>query len=374
MTKKGANIYKRKDNRWEARFIKDRDEFGNPKYGYAYGKTYREAKEKILSLQNITEQEFVAAQRQSKTLFQNYCEEWLIVNRSRIKESTFVKYLNITERHIIPKLGQLKLKEIDSIVIEKFTRFLIEDLNFAPKTVRDVHTVLKAILKYADRRTPNILGNVEIYNPKDPRKEMRVLTKDEQQRLINCLATDMDEYKFGILLSLLTGLRVGEICALRWENISFSDKTIKVASTIQRLKNLSAEDGSKTHLLITNPKSDTSMRVIPMTESVENLCRRFKCDDPEAFVISGTNRCVEPRTMQYKLKKYTEDCGMEDVHFHVLRHTFATRCVEVGFEIKSLSEILGHSSPKITLERYVHSSIEMKRDNMNKLANLSLNI
>ena len=373
MPKKGENIYKRKDNRWEARYVKSKDEYGKPKYGYIYAKTYRDAKAKLMDMLTETAQEPTPVKNKSTTLFQNYCNEWLIINRSRIKESTYVKYLSIAEKHIIPQMGQMKLQDIDSMAIERFTRFMMEDMSLAPKTVKDVLTVLKAILKYADRKSPNTLGTLEICNPKDPRKEMRVLTKEEQQKLIDFLLEDMDEYKFGAMLSLLTGLRVGEVCALRWENISFTEKTIKVVSTIQRLRNVNPDEG-KTKLLLSSPKSDTSMRIIPMTESVENLCRRFKCENKEAFVLSGTDRCIEPRTMQYKLKKYAESCGMEDVHFHVLRHTFATRCVEVGFEIKSLSEILGHSSPKITLERYVHSSLEMKRDNMNKLSNLSFNI
>ena len=94
-----------------------------------------------------------------------------------------------------------------------------------------------------------------------------------------------------------------------------------------------------------------------------------KKNNSEAFVLTGEkNRYMEPRTLQYRLERYTADCGIKNVHFHVLRHTFATRCVEVGFEIKSLSEILGHTSPKFTLERYVHSSMELKRENMDKLA------
>ncbi len=374
MPKKGENIYKRKDNRWEARYVKERDESGKTKYGYVYGKTYREAKNKLLDILSEPPQEVEPKRNRSKILFMNYCEEWLTINRSRIKESTYIKYMYITEKHIMPGLGKFNLHEIDSLAIEKFTRNLMENEGLAPKTVKDILTVLKGILKYADRKTPNTLGAVEICNPKDPRKEMRVLTKEEQQTLINYLLEDMDGFKFGILLALLTGLRIGEVCALRWENVSFTEKTIKIVSTMQRLRNLEKNDSVKTKVVISDPKSDTSMRVIPMTETVENLCKRFQSQDKEAFIISGTHRVVEPRSLQYKLKKYTEACGMEDVHFHVLRHTFATRCVEVGFEIKSLSEILGHSSPKITLERYVHSSLEMKRDNMNKLASLTFNI
>ena len=137
---------------------------------------------------------------------------------------------------------------------------------------------------------------------------------------------------------------------------------------MQRLKDLQNESNKKTKIIISAPKSDTSARVIPLTDYTVNLCKQYNPNNPDAFILTGKSNCIiEPRTLQYKMEKYTKEVGLKDVHFHTLRHTFATRCVEVGFEIKSLSEILGHSSPKITLERYVHSSLELKRDNMNKL-------
>ena len=139
---------------------------------------------------------------------------------------------------------------------------------------------------------------------------------------------------------------------------------------MQRLKDFSENGTNKTKVVISEPKSDTSTRVIPLTVYAAKLCEtHWHNNSPSAFVLTGeTNRFIEPRTMQYKLERYTADCSLDGVHFHTLRHTFATRCVEVDFEIKSLSEILGHSSPRITLERYVHSSMELKRYNMNKLS------
>ena len=210
---------------------------------------------------------------------------------------------------------------------------------------------------------------IEIVYPKVPKNEMRVLSVEEQTRFVKYLLEDIDECKFGVLLALLTGIRIGEVCALRWENVSIKEKTIKVNATMQRLRDLEGEGKTKTKIVISEPKSDTSVRVIPLTDYAVNLCKSVLCSNSSAFVLTGdADRFVEPRTMQYKLERYTEECGLEGVHFHTLRHTFATRCVEVDFEIKSLSEILGHSSPRITLERYVHSSMELKRSNMNKLS------
>lgn len=181
-----------------------------------------------------------------------------------------------------------------------------------------------------------------------------------------------DEFKFGILFALMTGLRIGEVCALRSGDISLTEKTVTVRETVQRIKNLDG-DGPKTKIIFTKPKSDTSARVVPLTNTAFELCKtRVMQAEPDSFLLTGTSHFIEPRILQNRIKKYSRECGIKDIHFHVLRHTFATRCVEVGFEIKSLSEVLGHSSPRITLEKYVHSSIEFKRQNMTKLEAIGL--
>ena len=126
---------------------------------------------------------------------------------------------------------------------------------------------------------------------------------------------------------------------------------------------------NNTRVIISNPKSEGSARKIPLTDTALKLCKRFYSGGESAFVLTGeVGRYCEPRKLQYHFYSVVEKAGLSGVHFHSLRHTFATRCVEVGFEIKTLSEILGHASPKITLERYVHSSMELKRDNMSRLS------
>ena len=184
---------------------------------------------------------------------------------------------------------------------------------------------------------------------------------------------DMDIYKFSVLFALMTGLRIGEVCALRVSDISLTERVVTVRETMQRIKNLDG-NGAKTKIVFTKPKSSTSARVVPLTNMAYELCKeRLRKYAMNAFLLTGSEtKTIEPRVMQYHIKKYSEACGIEDMHFHVLRHTFATRCVEVGFEIKSLSEVLGHSTPRITLERYVHSSLEFKRQNMTKLEAIGL--
>lgn len=369
MSKKGENIYKRKDKRWEARYIKGYSPDGKARYGYCYGKTYREAKDKVERakaslIMNVPSGDFDRRRR-----FSYYCDEWLRLNRIRIKPSTFVKYNATLEKHIKPKLGGCYIQSLSTLLVEQFTHELLYEEELAPKTVKDILIILHSILKYSARQYQGTFPLVEIYYPKEVKKEMRVLTEEEQMRLVRYLLTDMDSCKFGTLLALLTGMRIGEVCALRWENVLLSEGVIRVTSTMQRLQDLNTDRRAKTKVIISDPKSETSARIIPLRDFTISLCERFQAKTPSAFVLTGSStEFVEPRVLQYKMTKYTKDCHLTDVHFHTLRHTFATRCVESGFEIKSLSEILGHSSPQITLERYVHSSLEFKRDNMNKVS------
>lgn len=373
MAKKGTNIYKRKDGRWEARYIKEYDASGKGKYGYVYGRTYKEAREKQLQAQaSISNRQKNGGN--DKQRFAEYCQEWLLLNRSRVKRSTYVKYHNIVNNHIIPQLGQRVPQSLDTVLLETFSNTLLKEGSvcggkpLSPKTVRDILTVLHSILRYTNKQMGNGMGNIEFIYPKEKKKEMRVLSREEQSQLVQYLLLKMDPCKFGILLALMTGLRIGEICALRWENISLLDQSIQVGNTMQRLQVLNSLSGSKTEVIVGEPKSETSRRVIPLTKDALELCEKMDPKCPSAFVLTGqSHRFMEPRTLQYRLAKYVAECGLDDLNFHALRHTFATRCVEVNFEIKSLSEILGHSSVQVTLDRYVHSSMELKRENMSKL-------
>lgn len=363
---KGENIFKRKDGRWEARYVKFREPSGKIIYGFCYGKSYREVKEKVSNLRVI---EQAAAPVLSNQRFGIYCEECLNFCRVRLKGSTCERYTTADENHIKPKLGSCLPLMINEELISEFSSILLSE-GLAPKTVKDVLTVLRLALKFTAKRLPYGLPKVEILYPKEQKTEARVLSLEEQKRLISYLSEEIDCCKFGVLLAMFTGLRIGELCALKWENISLIDRTIKVAETMQRLK--SDCGGSKTKVVIGSPKSDLSSRVIPLSDTALRLCKYMEIKDRSAYILTGTGNFIEPRTLQYRLKKYTKDCKLEGVHFHTLRHTFATRCIEVGFEIKSLSEILGHSTTAITMERYVHSSLKLKRENMQKLTAVGL--
>lgn len=369
---KGENIFKRKDGRWEARYIKGYELSGKIKYGFCYGKTYTEAKEKVTRARAAMLNGQPVTTAISRHRFSWFCDEWFESGKKRFKESTCAKYKIILDKHIKPHLGSCFPLGMSDALIEQFKNELLFEEELSPKTVKDILVVMRSILDYTARQFPGTFPRVAISYPTESKKEMRVLSREEQNRFSGFLLDDMDACKFGVLLALLTGIRIGELCALRWENISLKDNTIKICSTMQRLKDMDTDREAKTKIVIGSPKSSNSARTIPINETAAVLCRKMNPKSPGAFVLTGASHYMEPRTLQYRMERYTACCGLDGVHFHTLRHTFATRCVEVGFEIKSLSEILGHANTTITLDRYVHSSMELKRDNMNKLTAVGL--
>lgn len=367
MSRKGENIYKRKDGRWEGRYKKGVAANGKTVYGSCYGKTYSEVKQKLSNCKLQVYTNNKKSINQFLKPFAVYCDEWLTVNKNRIKESTIAKYKVVLENHIKPYFGGYSPQLITTEMTAEFVNYLLKSKNLSTKTVKDSMVILKSILKYISKSN-SFIKMIDVVMPKHSAKEIRILTQEEQGKFYEFLITDIDIYKFGILFALMTGLRIGEVCALRISDVSLTDRIITVRETMQRIKNLNGE-GTKTKIVLTRPKSSKSSRVIPLTKTAYELCKeRIAGAEPNAFLLTGSEtKYIEPRVLQWWIKKYSKECGIENLHFHVLRHTFATRCVEVGFEIKSLSEVLGHSSPRITLERYVHSSLELKRKNMTKL-------
>ncbi len=316
----------------------------------------------------MAKSENIIRRRDSRRRFSAYCDEWLLMRRRRVKESTYIKYGTALDRHIKPRLGGIMPQAIGTAAIDGFARALAEEDGLAPKTVHDILNVLHAVLKYTAAQLPGVVAPVDISYPRRTRQEMRVLSREEQRRFVEYLLEDMDACKFGVLLALLTGMRIGEVCALQWDCVPEGEGCVRVAATMQRLHDTESSGGPRTRIVIGPPKSDSSARTIPLTDYAAALCDKMRPSKGPAYVLTGTEAFMEPRTLQYRMEKYTRECGLEGVHFHTLRHTFATRAVEVGFEIKSLSEVLGHASTTITLDRYVHSSMELKRRNMSKLA------
>lgn len=373
MSKKGENIYKRKDGRWEGRYVRFYDENEKAKYGYIYGKTYNDVKQRLLEKKALSAKQTVSLAK-CGILYNDILDMWLQSSRINTKESTYARYSHLIDTHIRPQLGKYQLSKISTQLIEGFIERKLacgridKGGGLANKTVTDILTVVKSTMEYARYNNYEVSCNLSKLTVKKKDKEMRVLCQTEQEALIRVLIHDMDLYKFGVLLSLYTGIRIGELCALQWEDVNIANSTLKVRKTMQRIKETNVGAATKTKIVITEPKSECSIRDVPLPSFITEMARQF-VEAPKAFVLTGDrNKFVEPRTMQNRFKTYVKESGINDANYHALRHTFATRCVEVGFEIKSLSEVLGHSNVNITLNRYVHSSFELKCANMNKLA------
>ena len=326
---KGENIFRRRDGRWEARYIKGRELSGKIKYGYCYGKTYREAKEKAAKRKAALANGAPLPTARTQKPFSSYCLEWLHTKKCTVKESTYIKYSTAVNKHIIPKLGVCHPLGFTTELMDDFIKELQFEDELAPKTVHDILVVLHGILKFASSKFAGSFPAVEINYPKIGKKEMRVLSREEQARLVAYLHEDLDSCRFGILLALCTGIRIGELCALRWEYISTRDNAIKIVETLQRLRDTSASQNARTRIVIGPPKSDTSVRTIPMTEYATGLCRRMKPQSSAAYVLTGTEAFMEPRTLQYRLEKYTQACGLEGVHFHTLRHPYVKHTTKI---------------------------------------------
>lgn len=359
MARHGENIRKRKDGRWEGRYPIYSQQKGRKIYHSVYAATYEEVRTKLTEQKNQVKDTGVI-QGNNKGLtymkFSEMAQIWLASVKENRKPSTFVKYSIIYRNHVEEMFQEAALLD----VTEAFMREKLSDL-LSDSVKKSIYCVINQILKFAfDQygielpalRKPGVTGS---------NKAVRVLTRQEQRKLVSGLYQDMDLYKMAILLCLFTGLRIGELCALKWSDIDFKNKIFTVNRTVQRLY----VEGSKTVLLEMSPKSECSRRDIPLSDEAVGLLDRFR--NGKEYVFGG-DKPLEPRTLQYHFKKLLAKTGVPDKNFHILRHTFSTNCIEGGMDVKSLSEMLGHSDVKITLNRYVHPTMDSKRQYMNALS------
>ena len=359
----GENIYKRKDGRWEGRYKNGYKPDGKVKYSSVYGKTYGEAKTKLETIKRAEKQ----PQRSWPVKLCDVALEWLEMAKIEVKESTYALYRRNVESHILPHIGGLKLSQITS---QRLTAFVGDLLTrgrcdgkggLEPKTVQDICVLLGSILEYA-KQEYNASPALKLPTLKAPEKEMRVLSLDEQQKLENYLFCNLDLTAVGCLLALYTGLRLGELCALTLSDFDLSSGTVKINKAMQRIKNHDDKSKAKTKIIIDTPKSRASVRVLPLPAFLLDIIKKRYCSaSPYAFFLTGsTGRFMEPRAVEYRFKQITDKCNLKAVNFHALRHTFATRLAEHGTDIKTLAELMGHSSSKMTL-KYMHTSERQKR-------------
>ena len=374
MSRKGENIYKRKDGRWEGRYCKTRNENGKIKYGYVYARTYTDVKNK---LERVKKNYFVFHEKNGTKIiirtFSDVAREWLCYKKPLLKEASLSKYTNIINLHLLPFFRDQDIHNITLEQMESFYNGLlitktIKGTALAPKTTLDILSVMKAILLYATtKKYMNVLPVLR-YEYRAVPKKLVVLSGRNQKILSTYLCVNLTYRNLGLLICMYTGIRLGEACALTWKDISLTEGYIYIHKTMQRIQK--EHNGKKTMIIIAEPKTQSSIRTIPLPRQLIQLIKSSKLP-MQGYMLTGSyERYIEPRNYQYHFKKILQQCKIPQTNFHTLRHTFATRCVELGFDVKTLSEILGHSNINITLNRYVHPSFNLKKQNMNKMNKL----
>ncbi len=352
------NIYHRKDGRWEGRIYLPSEDKTNRPYKSFYGKSREEVMHLMLEYEadkSFTEEIAIT--------FSKLYSEWIGYNIRRIKESTAANYQMKADKHILPVFGSLYLHEITSEMIYDFIANK-QKSNLSNRYISDILVLMKSVIRYGEvhYHIKNPMNNIVM--PKKYKNEILRLSVSEEAVLKKVIAENHSRVTLAVVLALMTGLRIGEICALQWKDIDIKKRIITVSKTIQRIRCINGN--RKTKVIITEPKSRSSFRKVPIPESIIQILREFQTE-AEDFVLSGNRKPIEPRTMQYRFSRILKNVNLPSVHFHSLRHSFASKCISLGFDMKSLSEILGHSSVEITMNLYVHSSLDQKAEYMNRL-------
>ncbi len=368
MPRKGENIFHRKDGRWEARYIA-RYEGGRARYRSVYALTYAEAKQK-----RAQESADLHAGVRGPS-FPALAEAYLSAIQSHVKESTYTRYRRNVDRYLIPRLGNQNPARIGAAALARLPQELLTSGGaqggpLSPKTVTDLLCLLKAIFRFGRAcgwACPPAGG---LKPPPRAGKAPQILCLEDQIRLEEQLLHSEDETSLGILFTLFTGLRIGELCGLKWGDLDFDAGTVTVRRTVERIADLDPHTAAKTKVVLSAPKTASSFRVIPLPGFLLEYMAAHRRREGD-YLLTGGPDYTEPHQFYIRYRKYLLRAGVGPYTFHALRHTFATACVEKGFDVKSLSEILGHASVSTTLSIYVHPSLRAKKRQMDLLSPVS---
>lgn len=374
MSNTGENIYERRDGRWEGRYICGRKPDGRAQYVSVYGRSCSDVRNKIRERLRACTLEPAPHSIGTSALTVNQLFESFL-SHADVKQSTYARYKTVIDLHILPKLGKrrvagLTAKELSGYLAEKRKCGNLRTGGpLSEKSVRDLAVLLKSALRFAQKEFHIYTDALNMPLPSYKQKRVRVFSDQEVQLMARKIQDVSNQKNTGILLALCAGMRIGEICALKVSDIDFLAGTIDISRAVQRV-----QAGKKTELLVQTPKSDASERVIPLPSDLLSHLKTAVRGLPEnAYVLTGTsNKPMEPRTLRYYFSGFLKRCNIRYRNFHVLRHTFATRCIETGMDIKSLSELLGHADVRTTLKLYVHPSLESKRRAIQKIALLDI--
>ncbi len=301
-------------------------------------------------------------------MFEEWAEEWLDYKKNYVKESTYANYLIAMVNHIVPAFQGMEMNEITTNVIQNAvlawskTGCLNKTGGLSLKTIKDMTIIVKMCIKDYEERYDSDLKIRTIEYPAIKKSEGKaVLSKKQQEYMLNVIKRNLEYETLGYAVSLYTGIRIGELCALQWGDIDIDNRLIRINKTLQRIYLKSDSTKGKTKVTITSPKSDKAVRDIPISQTLYSLFKKLTFKNKKVYLLTGDRNYIEPRLYRKHYEKFLREHNIEQIRFHGLRHTFATRCIESGADYKIVSELLGHSSVNLTLNLYVHPHMEDKR-------------
>ena len=291
--------------------------------------------------------------------FKEIVNLWKEDKKRFVKQSTFSAYVLLIENHILPYFG-----EVEEIQEEDVQKFVLSKLNegLSQKTIKDIVIVLKMIIKFAVKFHYYEYKQIEIKFPTDElKKELEVLSVNDHKKILNHIQENFTFKNFGIYMCLTTGMRIGEICGLKWGDIDLEKGVIKVRRTIQRIYIVN-QSIRYTKIISDTPKTKNSIRDIPISSELSKTIKSLKkLVNDNYYVVTNDEKPTEPRTYRNYYKRFMKKLGINELKFHGLRHSFATRCIESKCDYKTVSVILGHSNISTTLNLYVHPNLEQKK-------------
>lgn len=376
-----GSIRERKDGRFEVRITGEYDfETGKNKRLSYYTKTKAEA------IKKLHEEEYRLHFQQhvdsTSTTLIDWLRLWLETYMlNKIKQSTYISYRGYIEKHLAPAFPTLKLKDLSTKLLQEFYNYKLNNESLSPKTIMNLHRCLHKAMKQA------VLEHYIDFNPCDavclPRNEkpqIEIFTREQQQQLIYTSY----QFRYGVFIRLVlaTGIRLGELLGLRWEDLDFNQNMLHIRRTLSRLSKVKYDGiGNTTEIVIQTPKTKNSLRGIPVIPTIMNELQQWRMIQQEdaksagaTYLDSGfivTNPLggyIEPRTFKDYYDEMLQTSGLGHYTFHALRHTFATRAMEQGMDAKTLSVLLGHYSVAFTLDTYTHVLDSRKHEEMQVMA------